>query len=213
MSTELTTADFQALDRLDEEQIVAELQGAVLDEYVYSFKSGGKTVTGLSWAGVKAIAARMGSIELDLLQLVNADASYLCVVKATAPDGSSRIGAAEQPKAMSTRNGEQPDPFALPKVTSKAQRNAIRALLPETLITELVKMHAEQAKVIQGNGHNGAPGSGHNGASSNGNGKSSQDPMTTFWAAVRQRGISQDTGRELLVQAGGDAVQALALLQ
>ena len=197
MSNELTTTDFIALDRLDEEQIVAELQGAVLDEYVYSFKSGGKTVTGLSWAGVKAIAAKLGSIQIDLLQLVTTDEAYLCVVKATVPDGSSRIGAAEQCKVMSTKKGQQPDPFALPKVTSKAQRNAIRALLPETLITELVKMHAGQAKAI-GDG--------------NGNGRTSDDPMTQFWATVRQKGLAKEQGQSLLAQAGGDASAALTLV-
>ena len=144
MGTELTTTDFQQLDRLDEEQILAELQGAVLDQYVYSFKSGGRQVTGLSWAGVKHIASRMGGVQCDLLQLTDTGDAYLVVVKATAPDGASRIGAAEQPKVQKTRGGEQPDPFALPKAVSKAQRNAIRALLPESLIAEVIKMHQQQ---------------------------------------------------------------------
>jgi len=136
--------DFQALERLDEAQIVAELQGAVLDTYVYSFQSGGRVVTGLSWAGVKAVAAKIGAIQCDLLQLITADDAYICVVKATAPDQSSRIGAAEQAKTFQGK----PDPFALPKAISKAQRNAIRALLPESLIAEVVKMRAEQAKAL-----------------------------------------------------------------
>lgn len=144
MANELTTNDFQQLDRLDEEQILAEMQGAVLDQYVYSFKSGGRQVTGLSWAGVKAVAAKMGSVQVDLLQLTPGEGGWTCVVKATAPDGSSRIGAAEQPYEMDTKRGPQPDPFALPKCVSKAQRNAIRALLPESLITEVVKMHQAQ---------------------------------------------------------------------
>lgn len=55
-TTELTTTDYQQLDRLDEQQIVAELQGALLDQYVYSFQSGGRNVIGLSWAGVKGAA-------------------------------------------------------------------------------------------------------------------------------------------------------------
>jgi len=144
MSNELVTADFQQLDRLDEEQILAEMQGAVLDTYVYSFKSGGRQVTGLSWAGVKAVAAKMGSVQVDLLQLTPGEGGWTCVVKATAPDGSSRIGAAEQPYEMDTKRGPQPDPFALPKCVSKAQRNAIRALLPESLITEMVRMYQAQ---------------------------------------------------------------------
>jgi len=144
MANELTTTDFQQLDRLDEEQILAEMQGAVLDTYVYSFKSGGRQVTGLSWAGVKAVAAKMGSVQVDLLQLTPGEGGWTCVVKATVPDGSSRIGAAEQPYEMDTKRGPRPDPFALPKCVSKAQRNAIRALLPESLITEVVRMYQAQ---------------------------------------------------------------------
>lgn len=146
MTTELTTTDFQQLDKLDEQQIVAELQGALLDQYVYSFKSGGREVVGLSWAGVKAVANKLGAVACDLLELRESDDAYICVMKAAAPDGTTRIGAAEQSKMMKTRSGEKSDPFALPKAVSKAQRNAIRALLPESLITEVVKMHQQQRK-------------------------------------------------------------------
>lgn len=148
MTNELTTTDFQQLDRLDENQIIAELQGAVAQDMVYSFRSGGKQVTGLSWSGIKYLAARLGNIQVDLLQILDADESWCVLCKAMAGE-SSRIGAAEQPKTM--KNGN-PDPFALPKATSKAQRNAIRALLPEKLIVETIQAHAAisaQAKPAQ----------------------------------------------------------------
>ena len=141
MANELITTDFQQLDQLDEQQIVAELQGALLDQYVYSFQSNGRQVVGLSWAGVKAVANKLGPVTCDLLELRDTDESYICVVKASAPDGTQRIGAAEQSKTFKSKS----DSFALPKAISKAQRNAIRALLPETLITEMVKAYRGQA--------------------------------------------------------------------
>jgi hypothetical protein len=133
-----TITDFQQLDQLDENQIIAELQGAVTQEMVYSFRSGGKQVTGLSWSGIKHLASRLGNVQVDLLQVLDTGDSWCVLCKALVGE-SSRVGAAEQSKAM--KNGN-PDPFALPKATSKAQRNAIRALLPEKLIIETINAHA-----------------------------------------------------------------------
>lgn len=138
MTNELTTTDFQQLDKLDENQIIAELQGAVAQDMVYSFRSGGKQVTGLSWSGVKHLAARLGNIQIDLLQVLDTQESWVVLCKAQIGE-SSRIGASEQPKITSKG---KPDGFALPKATSKAQRNAIRALLPEKLIVETIQAHA-----------------------------------------------------------------------
>ena len=38
---------YELMDRKDDQQILAELQGRFLDEYVYEFPQDGKTVTGL----------------------------------------------------------------------------------------------------------------------------------------------------------------------
>lgn len=145
----LTAQDYATLDRMDEEQILAELRGQVLDTYVYSFPQGGKTVTGLSWAGIKAIASKMGAVGIDLAQLLETDTGWTCVVRATGPDGSSRIGAAQQAKQMWVNKDNKfvDDPHALPKAINKAQRNAIRALLPETLITALIEEHRNRGRV------------------------------------------------------------------
>jgi len=203
MSTELTTVDYQTLDQLDEQQIVAELQGALLDQYVYSFESGGRKVVGLSWAGVKAVAAKLGPIACDLLELRDTGDTYLVVVKATAPDGTTRIGAAEQPKTQQTKRGEQPDPFALPKAVSKAQRNAIRALLPETLITEMVRVYLEQQPTTAS----------RSASAKRENGRVAKDPMTRFWQAVRERGMTREQGIAVLEYTRGDPTEALKLLE
>src|SRR5690242_11164339 len=53
---------FLEFDRADDDQIMAEIRGGVVEEYVYEFQQGGQTVTGLSLAGVMAVAQSMGGI-------------------------------------------------------------------------------------------------------------------------------------------------------
>lgn len=175
MANELTTTDFQQLDKLDENQIIAELQGAVAQDMVYSFRLGGKQVTGLSWSGIKHLAARLGNIQVDLLQVLDTDDSWCVMCKAQIGE-SSRIGAAEQSKTMKGK----PDAFALPKATSKAQRNAIRALLPEKLIIETINAHAAipaQAKPAQAQTHQPQP---VTPKPANGNGNGKRSPKAQF---------------------------------
>lgn len=185
MTNELTTSDFQALDRLDENQIIAELQGAVAQDMVYSFRSGGKQVTGLSWSGIKHLAARLGNIQVDLLQVLDNEDSWCVLCKAQVGE-SSRIGASEQPKTITKRDGTvTPDPFALPKATSKAQRNAIRALLPEKLILETIAAHAAipaQARPAQAPPANGKP--------ANGNGSGSDEAKKLYARVKSDFGLS-----------------------
>ncbi len=66
--------------------------------------------------------------------------------------------------------------------------------------------------VPQGNGATPPqPKSHHNG---NGNGNGHQpDPMTAFWMAARQRGLTREQGQQLLGAANGDAVKALAAMK
>jgi hypothetical protein len=57
--------------------------------------------------------------------------------------GTSLLGTATQPKIMSTRGGEKPDRFAYTKAVSKAQRNAIRAIIPERFLVEMYEQFKE----------------------------------------------------------------------
>src|SRR5512137_593209 len=108
---ELTTADFQQLDRLDEEQMLAEFRGELLEQFVYAFNSGGRQVVGISWAGIKQLANRMGNVQLELLQLLDAREGWAVVVKAVGPDSASRLGAAFQPKLMQVKGETVDDSF------------------------------------------------------------------------------------------------------
>ncbi len=154
-AAELTTADFQQLDHLDEEQMLAEFRGELLEQFVYAFTNNGRQVTGISWPGIKQLASRMGTVQTELLQLVESREGWAVVVKTIGPDSASRLGAAFQPKLMTVKGDDVEDHFALPKAVSKAQRNAIRALLPETLVAEAIKAWMAEYRPSAGNGNGG----------------------------------------------------------
>lgn len=139
------------MDRKDEEQILAELDGIpapVLEEMVYSFTSGGGKVTGLSWTGTKALAIEAGHYSIDDLKISETPASFR--VLARAKDINRNVafyGVAEQKKMMKLRDGKEiEDPFALQKATSKAQRNALQALLPKKLVAEFMRRCLEKKR-------------------------------------------------------------------
>jgi len=127
---------FREMELRDEAQILAEMEGKYLDEFVYQIKQGNRTVTGLSKAGVFEIAYRMGNIKVNLVKLEDTGDQYLVVCEATDSErGNTRLGVSTQSKTLKRRDGsEEPDKFALQKAMSKAQRNAMRALMPEEML-------------------------------------------------------------------------------
>lgn len=140
-----TQEEFYEIERRDEDQILRELQGEMLEEFVYSFPSGGRTVTGLSWAGVKEAARRMGSVKVTDLEIEDKETYW--IVKCKATDEVNRLemwGVSQQSKTMEYRNGKVvEDMFALSKAVSKAQRNAIRTLIPEKFMAKMIAAHLE----------------------------------------------------------------------
>ncbi|MDI6860340.1 MAG: hypothetical protein QMC85_07580 [Methanocellales archaeon] len=141
--------EYIVMERKDEDQILAEIKGEILKEYVYSFPSGGRQVTGLSYAGVKEVARRLGSITLSDLKIDEREDSYTVQVKATDKIRDFQMwGVAKQPKKMKLRDGtEVEDQFALQKAVSKSQRNALRAIIPEKIAIEMLKT------LLEGVGH------------------------------------------------------------
>jgi hypothetical protein len=134
---------YEVMDRRDEEQIMAELDGIpskVLEEMVYSFMAGGQKITGLSFVGVKTLALEAGHIGIVDLKVQETPDSFR--VMALAKDYTRNVtffGIADQAKLMPMRSGAPiPDKFALQKAVSKAQRNAIFNLLPRKLVAEFI---------------------------------------------------------------------------
>lgn len=137
---------FRVMDLADEEQILDELQGRALEVMVYSFTPrNGKRQTGLSYWGVaeavrtlnvrsaSRIGIARGSLERGEVEL-NGDRFLTCTVFAEDQNaGGGLYGTAEQPVKMHLRSGDTKDDlFAFRKVLSKAQRNALKGLVPAT---------------------------------------------------------------------------------
>ena len=139
---------YEIMEARDEEQILATAQGAIIKEMFYSFTIGGKKVTGISWVGTKEIARLYGGIKMGIPVVTDLGDQYACSVQATDVNNNvTLVGTSLQSKLMTKKGGEQvPDKFAYTKVTSKAQRNAIRALIPETFLLEMQTQFSAGAK-------------------------------------------------------------------
>jgi len=153
-----TTDQFTELEKRDEDQILAELQGKVIEEMFYETKDGKIIV---SWVGIKEIARRYGGISMsDPKDVVMQDLGEIVLIMVKATDiknGYSMLGSSTQGKMMDVHDlgkdgrwikdsetgrylfHKEPDPFVYPKALSKSQRNAIRALIPETYFAKMIE--------------------------------------------------------------------------
>lgn len=150
---------FQVVEHRDEEQIIASLEGKYLDEYVYSFQQGGKSIEGLSWLGIQEAARAYGGIQcpIDKMKIERNDKDIIVMIEAIdSQTNSSAIGASAQALFMTTSRGVMADSFAMQKAISKAQRNAKRQLLPQQLLKQWIEKHRKAKSGIVDNGSNKA---------------------------------------------------------
>lgn len=155
---------FKTFDEADEEQIEAELKGAVAEEMVYSFSVGGQRITGLSKAGTWAVMRAFNKTALKSKKpiivlspvkdgvLTESEAGFGFVANASLFDIESGIvlengGGGSQASKKDSRGRE--DSFALAKAVTKAQRNAIRVLLPDDVVNKHIEKWSKQQKVRQ----------------------------------------------------------------
>jgi hypothetical protein len=138
---DLANAELKAWEGRDEASIVAEVRGQAVDKLFHEMNIRGQQQIQISWPGVKWIALKQGHLTVESVQLSETDEKYRAIAWANDKlRGVRMAGAAEQSKFMTLKDGSKvPDEFALPKVVSKSQRNALRALIPETLIVETYK--------------------------------------------------------------------------
>lgn len=136
---------FDLMNQRDDDQVLMEIQGGFLEEFVYSFPTREGKVTGLSWAGVKEVARQMTNISVEECDIRETDGSWQ--VKCKAKDLTRNVtmfGVAEQSKEMSLKSGAtQKDMHSLSKCVSRAQRNAIRGLIPELFIKKMIERYME----------------------------------------------------------------------
>lgn len=167
---------FRAMDRADEELILDELMGRQLGVMVYSFPQDGKKLTDLSYAGVaegvRTLNARgMAKIRIapvpPVIEEFVQDGRPMVRVMVYGEDqltGGGDWGTAVEPTRMKLKKatadkrrtkGEQIpeddtvfDKFAVTKALSKAQRNALKPLLPVEIVQALVaQFEGNEARV------------------------------------------------------------------
>jgi hypothetical protein len=130
-------APFVKFEEFDEEQIVKEIRGEVIEQYFYSFEIGGRQVVGISYSGVRHIALEMMRQGFPLkVDCTVEDCGETYRAKAIATNittGASYPGFAEQKKKF--KDGEE-NPFAYVMAASKAERNALRKHIAEKIIIE-----------------------------------------------------------------------------
>ncbi len=132
------TTEYEAVEKVDDRAIIEFMTGQMIQDYAYSFKQGGRTVEGLTLAGINEAANRRGGIKVEEVKYEEREHSWLVIAKATDTfTGSSRYGAYEQPKMMGSRK----DPYAFTKAIHKAQRNAIKQLIPVPVIREVLNFY------------------------------------------------------------------------
>jgi hypothetical protein len=149
---------YTVMEMRDEEQIVATLQGRVSEEFLYEFCRRHKwqngvrppecackdLVVGISWFGIQESSRVYGGIQVPVEKAKareTPDEVEFMVEAIDSQTNSSRIGISSQPKNMTTRQGVFRDAFATQKALSKAQRNAIKQLLPQTMLKEWIQKH------------------------------------------------------------------------
>lgn len=147
---------YEAMDLVDESQIVNEIEGKITDEaLVYSFpdKASGKEVTGLSWKGTKAVwwefnKKKYTQMTITDKVIITQGDGYVDVA-CYAYDELRKIGAwgmARGYTKQQTRNGEVEDRFASAKAMSKSQRNALNQLFPMEMVAKMLKLFIKQGK-------------------------------------------------------------------
>ncbi|OGR47072.1 MAG: hypothetical protein A2X40_07690 [Elusimicrobia bacterium GWC2_65_9] len=157
---------YAVFDQRDEALIVDALKGRYIEEFVYRFcrrhrGADGKippecactdVVVGLSWLGVQEAAREYKGVMVPVEKVIKKETDDSVEIMCEAIDtksGSSRIGIASQPKKLRLRTGQLlDDEFATAKAVAKAQRNAIRPLLPVTLIKAWIAAKLKGANTL-----------------------------------------------------------------
>lgn len=136
--TQLPVRVFQQSELLDENQILDEMKGELLEEFVYDIEIQGRHVTNLSYAGTKEAVRRRGKYEILDVHIEEDKDQFRCLVKVR--------DLVRQIDVLGASTCEKSKPFAYTLTVNKAERNAYRKLIPEKLIAAMVKEFLERRK-------------------------------------------------------------------
>lgn len=156
-------AQIHDIEQKDENQVMAELAGDTVQEYIYEiFTTDPKTKqktrkVKLSWVGTREVARNRGNIVLDTPDVTETDDSWRIVVRATDLLRNFTVfGGCHQPKKMKVnevdeKSGEitgfryEPDAYAFQKGLSKCQRNALNLCIPGEYAARMVDRYLHAA--------------------------------------------------------------------
>lgn len=158
----LVLARVREVERKDEEQIILELSGEVVKEFIYEFPMEGKVVRGLSWAGFKELAFRRGNIQIGRPIIEDGGDHWRCLVEATDLERNVTFWAGTHQRKFRRINDrdtkgyhEVPDDFAVEKAISKAQRNVLKNLIPQSIQDAAIEAVVKGIAIPGGKGTRG----------------------------------------------------------
>ena len=156
--------NIQEVEQKDENQVLAELAGETLQDYIYEtfndeWETGQdgkrrkvkKRKVKLSWVGTREVARNRGNLVLSDPEITDVGDNLRFVVKATDLLRNFTVfGGTQQPKRMKILDYDQEtrqptgefhyedDPFVFQKGLSKAQRNALNQCIPAEYATRMI---------------------------------------------------------------------------
>lgn len=122
---------FQLSERQDETQILAEMRGELLDAFVYRINLRGREIVNLSYAGIREAVRRRGGVEILEYKVEDVEDEFRALVKAR--DHVNQID------TLGASTCKKTAPFAYTIALNKAERNALRKLIPEKLLALLIQ--------------------------------------------------------------------------
>lgn len=150
-ANELMLMQIKEIEERDEGQVLAELAGETVSEYIYEIfdKKSKKRVVKLSWIGTREVARAKGNIALSDPIITDQDGFVRIVVRATdLKRNFSVFGGCHQPKKQQVKlydaegkeagYQEQDDPHYFAKALSKAQRNVIQSVIPAGFAARMI---------------------------------------------------------------------------
>jgi hypothetical protein len=119
---------YQLMEAKDEDQILAEMKGEFLSQFVYSFRQGNRDITNLSYVGIKEAIRRRGHYQIIEQTITEVGNKIRALVKVhDVVNDIDVLGASE---------AENDKPFAFVLAVNKAERNAFAKVIPAKLIAE-----------------------------------------------------------------------------
>lgn len=148
----------------DDNMIEQGILGQALPHFVYKFSKDGKDVVGLTVKGVNEVVRRLNvnsksgsKIRINPKYLLKEEKEYngqkgieVSVFAEDLVSGNSGWGIKFEPYYKEGRSGKSINTFAIEKALAKAERNAKRKLISETIAVKLIeKMMKENPAVVK----------------------------------------------------------------